>query len=55
VGGAFDLLAGGSGLLVRASVPHELRPRQKPAPRRAAPVVRRRIASEGYLGNEGFA
>lgn len=54
VGGAFDLLAGSEGVLVRASVAHELRPRHKPA-RSTAPAVRRRLASEGFIGNEGFA
>lgn len=54
VGGAFDLLAGETGVLVRASVAHELRPRHKPSPRSAAPAVRRRVVNEGYRRNEGY-
>lgn len=55
VGGAFDLIAGQVGLLVRASVAHELRPKEKSSMRAAPPVASRRISGEGHVGREGFA
>ena len=54
IGGALDLLAGPAGVLVRASVAHELRPPRKPrahAPGSAAS----RPAREDLAGYEGFA
>lgn len=55
VGGAFDLVAGHMGVLVRASVAHELKPRQKLAVRLEVPVAARRFSSDDLIGPEGFA
>lgn len=55
IGGTFDLIAGQVGLLVRASVAHELRPKHKPSPRTAPPVPSRRISSGILVEREGFA
>lgn len=54
IGGALDLLAGPAGVLVRASVAHELRPPRKPRPRAPGSAGARRRAREDLAGYEGF-
>lgn len=55
IGGAFDLIAGPVGLLVRASVAHELRPKHTPSVRAASVVAARRLSGGDLVEREGYA